>query len=162
MKTQNSTYYEVLGVTKNASLDEIKAAYRKLAMRYHPDRNFGDKEAEEIFKEINAAYDVLSDDQKRQAYDAFLEQDYQEWDYENSEYESNDNDGNGSRYGCWMSAIGLLVFVIMLASGVLWPILAVLFAIFIVYGIFKFFGQNIGCTIFAVILFIFIMIKACS
>ena len=64
-------YYEVLGVTKPASKDEIKKAYRKLAMKYHPDRNQGNKEAEEKFKEICEAYEVLSDDQKRQRYDQF-------------------------------------------------------------------------------------------
>lgn len=64
-------FYEVLGVAKTASADEIKSAYRKLAMKYHPDRNPGDKEAEEKFKEAAAAYEVLSDAQKRQQYDRF-------------------------------------------------------------------------------------------
>ena len=64
-------YYEVLGVGKSASKDEIKKAYRKLAMQYHPDRNPGDKVAEEKFKEAAEAYEVLSDDQKRQRYDQF-------------------------------------------------------------------------------------------
>jgi len=64
-------YYEVLGVSKNATKDEIKKAYRKLAMQYHPDRNPGDKEAEEKFKEAAEAYDVLSDDEKRAKYDKF-------------------------------------------------------------------------------------------
>ena len=64
-------YYEVLGVSKTASADEIKSAYRKLAMKYHPDRNPGDKAAEEKFKEAAEAYDVLHDAQKRQAYDQF-------------------------------------------------------------------------------------------
>ena len=57
-------YYEVLGVSKNASDDEIKKAYRKLAVKYHPDKNPGDKEAEAKFKEINKAHDVLSDKQQ--------------------------------------------------------------------------------------------------
>lgn len=64
-------YYEILGVGKNASDDEIKKAYRKLAVKYHPDKNPGDKEAEAKFKEINEAHDVLSDKQKRARYDQF-------------------------------------------------------------------------------------------
>lgn len=62
-------YYNILGVDKKASLDEIKKSYRKLAFKYHPDKNQGNKEAEEHFKEINEAYAVLSDSQKRQQYD---------------------------------------------------------------------------------------------
>ncbi len=64
-------YYEILGVSRNASKDELKKAYRRLAMKYHPDRNQNDKEAEEKFKEAKEAYDVLSDEQKRAAYDQF-------------------------------------------------------------------------------------------
>lgn len=64
-------YYEVLGVTKGASEEDIKKAYRKLALKYHPDRNPGNKEAEERFKTINEAYAVLSDKAKRQEYDAY-------------------------------------------------------------------------------------------
>ena len=64
-------YYEVLGVAKSATADEIKSAYRKLAMKYHPDRNPGDKAAEEKFKEAAEAYDVLRDPEKRQRYDQF-------------------------------------------------------------------------------------------
>lgn len=64
-------YYEVLGVAKGASGDEIKKAFRKLAVQFHPDRNPGDKAAEEKFKELNEAYEVLSDDKKRQMYDQF-------------------------------------------------------------------------------------------
>ena len=64
-------YYEVLGVQRGASEAEMKAAFRKLAMQYHPDRNPGDKDCEHRFKEINEAYDVLKDEQKRAAYDRF-------------------------------------------------------------------------------------------
>ncbi len=64
-------YYETLGVEKGASADELKKAYRKLAMQYHPDKNKDDKAAEAKFKEISEAYDVLKDDQKRAAYDRF-------------------------------------------------------------------------------------------
>ena len=64
-------YYETLGVARGADADELKKAYRKLAMQYHPDRNSGDAEAEQKFKEINEAYDVVKDDQKRAAYDQY-------------------------------------------------------------------------------------------
>src|SRR5947209_1882866 len=63
--------YDTLGVKKGASQDEIKKAYRKLARQHHPDANPGDKAAEEKFKEVQTAYDVLSDEKKRQAYDRF-------------------------------------------------------------------------------------------
>ena len=64
-------YYEILGVSRNATKVEIKKAYRRLAMKYHPDKNPGDKEAEEKFKLINEAYQVLSDDEKRAIYDRY-------------------------------------------------------------------------------------------
>ena len=71
MAENKRDFYEVLGVEKTASADEIKKAYRKAAMKYHPDRNPGDKEAEAKFKEVGEAYEVLSDDSKRQRYDQF-------------------------------------------------------------------------------------------
>jgi curved DNA-binding protein len=64
-------YYKILGVPRNATQEEIKRAYRRLAMKYHPDRNKGNKEAEEKFKEINEAYAVLSDPEKRKLYDMY-------------------------------------------------------------------------------------------
>ena len=71
MAENKRDYYEVLGLQKGASTDEIKKAYRKMAMKYHPDRNPGNKEAEEKFKEAAEAYEVLSDDDKRARYDQF-------------------------------------------------------------------------------------------
>src|SRR5437667_8109968 len=64
-------YYDTLGVQRNASEEDIKKAYRKLARQYHPDRNPGDKQAEQQFKEVQEAYDVLSDKTKRTQYDRF-------------------------------------------------------------------------------------------
>jgi molecular chaperone DnaJ len=69
--TRSKDFYDALGVSRTASQDEIKKAYRKLVRQYHPDKNPGDKEAEERFKEIQGAYDVLSDPEKRKQYDTF-------------------------------------------------------------------------------------------
>ena len=71
MAENKRDYYEVLGVSKGASEEEIKKAYKKLARKYHPDMNPGDKEAEEKFKEVNEANEVLSDPKKRQLYDQY-------------------------------------------------------------------------------------------
>ena len=71
MAENKRDYYEVLGINKDASAEEIKKAYRKAALKYHPDRNPGNKEAEEKFKEVGEAYEVLSDEEKRQRYDQF-------------------------------------------------------------------------------------------
>src|SRR5437588_12599140 len=64
-------FYEILGVNKNASVEEIKKAYRKVAMQFHPDRNPGDKTAEDKFKEAAEAYEILSDPDKKAQYDRF-------------------------------------------------------------------------------------------
>src|SRR4051812_49449114 len=64
-------YYEVLGIERGAGADDIKKAYRKMAVKFHPDKNPGDKEAEEQFKELGEAYEALSDPQKRAAYDQY-------------------------------------------------------------------------------------------
>ena len=68
---QKRDYYEVLDVSRNAGEDEIKKAYRKLAIKYHPDKNPDNKEAEEKFKEATEAYEVLRDSEKRSRYDRF-------------------------------------------------------------------------------------------
>ncbi len=88
-------YYEVLGVERNASAAEIKKAYRKLAKKYHPDTNSNDKHAEEMFKEVSEAYDVLSDDEKRKMYDQFGHAAFSEGDGGNYGYSQ--NNGNGYR-----------------------------------------------------------------
>ena len=69
--TTNKDYYGILGVKKTATQDEIRKAFRKAARKYHPDVNPGDKKAEEKFKELGEAYDVLSDEQKKAAYDRY-------------------------------------------------------------------------------------------
>ena len=71
MPASKRDYYEVLGVDKKASNDDIKKAYRKLAIKYHPDKNQGDKAAEEKFKEATEAYEILIDEKKRSMYDQF-------------------------------------------------------------------------------------------
>lgn len=88
-------YYKVLGVPRSASADEIRSAYRKLAMKYHPDRNAGDKQAEERFKEANEAYQVLSDPQKRARYDQ-LGSAYSSW-------QSRGAPGGGFDWSQWTS-----------------------------------------------------------
>ena len=68
---ENKDYYQTLGVAKNVSKEELKSAYRKLALKYHPDRNPGNAQAEAHFKEVTHAYTILCDDDKRAAYDRF-------------------------------------------------------------------------------------------
>src|SRR5512133_3168989 len=91
-------YYQILGVSRTASADEIRAAYRKLALKYHPDRNPGDKQAEEKFKEMNEAYQVLSDTQKRARYDQ-LGSAY-------SSYQSSGGRPEGFDWGQWAANSG--------------------------------------------------------
>lgn len=88
-------YYEILGLQKGANDDEIKKAFRKLALQYHPDRNAGDKEAEEKFKEINEAYQVLSDPQKRSQYDQFGTADFNGGGFEGGGFDFSDFGGFG-------------------------------------------------------------------
>ena len=91
-------YYQILGVARSASADEIRAAYRKLALKYHPDRNPGNKQAEEKFKEMNEAYQVLSDPQKRARYDQLGSA------YTN--YQRNGGSPEGFDWGQWSSGGG--------------------------------------------------------
>jgi curved DNA-binding protein len=84
----NADYYKILGIARSASEADIKSAYRKLAVKYHPDKNKGDKAAEEKFKEINEAYQVLSDPEKRKKYDAYGEN----WKY------AQEQEGQGQGY----------------------------------------------------------------
>lgn len=91
-------YYQTLGVSRSASAEEIRSAFRKLALKYHPDRNPGDKKAEEKFKEINEAYQVLSDQQKRTRYDQ-LGSAY-------SSYQRNGGQPGGFDWGQWYTSGG--------------------------------------------------------
>jgi curved DNA-binding protein len=91
-------YYKTLGVGRKASQDEIKRAYRKLALQYHPDRNPNNKEAEDKFKDLNEAYQVLSDPEKRSHYDR-LGNDYSRWQQQGSP-------GGGFNWGQWTNQAG--------------------------------------------------------
>ena len=87
-------FYDILGVPRTASADEIKKAYRKLAFKYHPDKNPGDKAAEEMFKKITAAYDVLGDEEKRRQYDNGSFNPFQEY----AQYQQNGQSYQGQSY----------------------------------------------------------------
>ena len=100
--TMELDYYEVLGVSSSASADEIKKAYRKLAMKFHPDRNPGDKEAEEKFKQSTEAYEILSDSNKRQIYDTYGHEGLKSRGYQGPDFEdifSNFGDIFGDIFG---------------------------------------------------------------
>ena len=87
-------YYKILGVDKSASIDDIKKAYRKLAVKYHPDKNQGNKAAEEKFKEISEANEVLSNPDKRKKYDE-LGENWKQYENQGAQYQSG---GRGRQY----------------------------------------------------------------
>ena len=102
MDSVDKNYYEILGVSRDATLDEIKKAHRKQALKYHPDRNPDDKEAEEMMKKVNAAFEELSDEDKRRKYD--LELDYKERRRQNNNrgsrsYSRNEEDNSSFKEG---------------------------------------------------------------
>lgn len=99
-------YYDILGLNKGASDDEIKKAFRKLALQYHPDRNPGNKEAEEKFKEINEAYQVLSDPQKRAQYDQFGTADFNGGGFDASGFDFSDLGGFGDIFDSFFGGGG--------------------------------------------------------
>lgn len=86
-------YYKLLGLTQNATLEEIKKAYRHLALKYHPDKNPGNKTAEEMFKQVSRAYSVLSDVEERKAYDYKINQSRSQQTSKQSSHRQQSNDG---------------------------------------------------------------------
>lgn len=109
MRNTLNDYYSILGISKNATQDEIKKAYRNLAFKYHPDRNPDDKQAEEKFKKISEAYDTLGDEKKRAEYDKFgsagtsynSENSYYQNSYQNYYQQQSYSDPSGSEDSFW-------------------------------------------------------------
>ena len=104
---EKSDYYDLLGVQRDCGADKLKSAYRKLAMRYHPDRNPGDSKAEAKFKEINEAYEVLKDVNKRAAYDR----------YGHAAFEGGGSSGGGAEFSGGFSDIFDEMFGISWVEG---------------------------------------------
>ncbi len=98
----NEDLYQLLGLSKTATADEIKKAYRKLALKYHPDRNPGDKAAEEKFKQITAAYEVLGDENKRRQYDMYGSSSQNSYGNQQGSY----GNWNGNPFGGWERSWG--------------------------------------------------------
>ena len=98
-------YYQILGVSRSATADQIKSAYRKLAVKYHPDKNPNDKTAEEMFKKVNEAYQTLGDETKRRNYDSYGSSSYSYGSYgSNSSYAGQENPFANDAYWQWFNS----------------------------------------------------------